>query len=397
MNIPLVDLRKQYQPLKEEIISGMQQTLEGMQLFLGENVQAFEKEFAQFCGVRHGIGVSDGTTALHIILRAMGIGPGDEVITVAHTFIATAEAIVLSGARPVFVDIDPTTYLMDVTKIEAKLTRCTKAILPVHLYGQTVDMDSIWGIARRHGLRVIEDACQAHGALYRGCRAGSLGDAAAFSFYFSKNLGAYGEGGFIATDDDELAHKMRMIRDHGSERRYYSDLIGMNGRLDELQAVVLRAKLPHLERWNEQRREHAACYNDLLRDLPVITPVECTKNKHVYHLYVIRVSGRDELCAYLRSQGIATGIHYPAPIHMQRAMGTLGYKVGDLPATERVCSDILSLPMYPELTEREIEYIATNVATFSAGHADKIWHPWRVHSEFGHDERFALDGGSHRH
>ena len=265
MNIPLVDLRKQYQPLKDEIIRGMEQALEGMHLFLGENVQAFEKEFAQFCGVKHGIGVSDGTAALHIILRAMGIGAGDEVITVAHTFIATAEAIVLAGARPVFVDIDPDTYLMDVGQIEAKITPRTKAILPVHLYGQTADMDPIMEIAARHGLKVIEDACQAHGAEYKGRRAGSLGDAAAFSFYFSKNLGAYGEGGFVTTNDDELARRVRMIRDHGSERRYYHDLIGWNARLDELQAVVLRAKLPHLEAWNEARRAHAARYNELLR------------------------------------------------------------------------------------------------------------------------------------
>ena len=217
-------------PSKMRSSRGMEQALEGMHLFLGENVQAFEKEFAQFCGVRHGIGVSDGTTALHIILRAMGIGPGDEVITVSHTFIATAEAIVLAGARPVFVDIDPDTYLMDVGQIEAKITPRTKAILPVHLYGQTADMDPIMEIAARHGLKVIEDACQAHGAEYKGRRAGSLGDAAAFSFYFSKNLGAYGEGGFITTNDDETARRVRMIRDHGSERRYYHDLIGWNAR-----------------------------------------------------------------------------------------------------------------------------------------------------------------------
>lgn len=368
MNIPLVDLCKQYQPLKDEIICGIERTLEGMQLFLGENVQAFEKDFAQFCGVRHGIGVSDGTTALHIILRAMGIGPGDEVITVAHTFIATAEAIVLAGARPIFVDIDPTTYLMDVTQIEAKLTRHTKAILPVHLYGQTVDMDSIWGIARRHGLRVIEDACQAHGALYRGCRAGSLGDAAAFSFYFSKNLGAYGEGGFVATDDDELAHKVRMIRDHGSERRYYNDLIGMNGRLDELQAVVLRAKLPHLDEWNENRRQNAALYSALLRDMPVVTPVERPENRHVYHLYVIRSADREALQAYLKSQGVCIGIHYPVPVHLQRAMINRGYRPGDFPNTERVAGEVISLPMYPELNRTQIRFVTDAIHTFASVH-----------------------------
>ena len=234
MNIPQVDLRMQYQPLKEEILEGISRALDGMHLFLGENVQALEREFAQFCEVKHGIGVSDGTSALHIILRALDIGPGDEVITVSHTFIATAEAIVLAGATPVFVDIDPQTYLMDVAQVEAKITPRTKAILPVHLYGQTVDMDPLLRIAARHRLRVIEDACQAHGAKYKGYRAGSMGDAAAFSFYFSKNLGAYGEGGFITTDDDELAHRICMIRDHGSERKYYHDLMGFNARLDEL-------------------------------------------------------------------------------------------------------------------------------------------------------------------
>ena len=364
MNIPLVDLRKQYQPLKEEIISGMQQTLEGMQLFLGENVQAFEKEFAKVCKVKHGVGISDGTAALHIILRAMGIKAGDEVITVAHTFIATVEAILLAGARPIFVDIDPDTYLIDVSQIEAKITPRTKVILPVHLYGQTADMDTICSIADRFALKVIEDACQAHGAEYKERRAGGLADGAAFSFYFSKNLGAYGEGGFVTTSDDELARKVRMLRDHGSERRYYHDLVGMNARLDELQASVLRAKLPHLDEWNEQRRQHAARYNMLLRDTPVVTPTECTENQHVYHLYVIRSPDRDALQAYLKSQGIATGVHYPVPLHLQQALRDLGYHPGDLPVTERVAGEILSLPMYAELTEREIEYITDSIRSF---------------------------------
>ena len=254
MTIPLVDLHAQYVPLKDEIFAGMEKVFESMHLFLGENVQALEKEFAQFCGAQYGIGVSDGTAALQIILRAMDIGPGDEVITVSHTFIATAEAIVLAGATPVFVDINRDTYLMDVAQVEARITPRTKAILPVHLYGQTVDMDPLLEIAGRHGLKVIEDACQAHGATYKGRRAGSLGDAAAFSFYYSKNLGALGEGGFITTSDPEIYRKARMIRDHGSERRYYHDLIGFNGRLDEIQAVVLRAKLPHLEEYNRLRR-----------------------------------------------------------------------------------------------------------------------------------------------
>ncbi len=364
MNIPLVDLRAQYLPLKDEIMRGMEQVLDGMHLFLGANVQALEKEFAHFCETKHGVGVSDGTTALHVILRAMNIGRGDEVITVANTFIATAEAIVLAGARPVFVDIDPATCLMDVGQIESKITERTKAIIPVHLYGQIADMDPILEIAQRHGLRVIEDACQAHGATYKGRRAGSLGDAAAFSFYFSKNLGAYGEGGFITTNDDELAQRVRMIRDHGSQRRYYNDLIGWNARPDELQAVVLRAKQPHLEAWNAARRAHAARYNQQLSALPVRVPVECPENRHVYHLYVIQTPNRDELQAYLKSQGIATGIHYPIPIHLQKAVQDLGYQAGDLPATEHVTAEILSLPMYAELKDEEIDYIAHAIETF---------------------------------
>ena len=335
-----------------------------MHLFLGENVQALEKEFVQFCGVSYGIGVSDGTTALHIILRAMGIGPGDEVITVSHTFIATAEAILLAGATPVFVDIAADTYLMDVAQVEARITPRTRAILPVHLYGQTVDMDPLLEIASRHGLRVIEDACQAHGATYKGRLAGSLGDAAAFSFYYSKNLGAYGEGGFITTNDRELARKVRMIRDHGSERRYYHDLIGMNGRLDEIQAVVLRAKLPHLEEWNELRRSHATLYNQLLKDTPAMLPVELPGNCAVYHLYVIRVPRRDELQAWLKEKGIGTGIHYPVPVHLQKSMSHLGYQMGDFPVTEEAVEQVLSLPMYAELTDEQIGQVAQAVREF---------------------------------
>jgi dTDP-4-amino-4,6-dideoxygalactose transaminase len=364
MTIPLVDLRKQYAPLKDEILTGIGKVLDGMQLFLGENVQALEKEFAQFCNAQYGIGVSDGTAALHIILRAMDIGPGDEVITVSHTFIATVEAILLTGAHPVFVDIDPQTYLMDVAQVEAKISPRTKAILPVHLYGQTVDMDPLLQLADRHRLRVIEDACQAHGAEYHGRKAGSLGDAAAFSFYYSKNLGAYGEGGFITTNNPDFYRKMRMLRDHGSERRYHHDLVGMNSRLDEIQAVVLRAKLPFLETWNESRREHAALYNQLLEDTPVVTPVECPDNRHVYHLYVIRAPRRDELQAFLKEHGIYTGIHYPVPIHQQQAINSLSRKPGDFYVTERVVTEILSLPMFAELADEDVQTVADLVKEF---------------------------------
>lgn len=364
MNIQFVDLHRQYEPLKEEILSGIAQVLDGMHLFLGENVQQFEKDFASFCGASYGIGVSDGTSALAIILRAMDIGPGDEVITVSHTFIATVEAIVLTGATPIFVDIDPRTYLMDVSQVEAKISPHTKAILPVHLYGQTVDMDPLLEIAKRHSLRVIEDACQAHGAEYKGRKAGSLGDAAGFSFYFSKNLGAYGESGFISTNDTELATKIRKMRDHGSGIRYHHDLIGLNGRLDEIQAVVLRAKLPHLAEWNEKRRDHACLYNKLLKGVPVALPTECDGNTPVYHLYVINTPKRDELQNFLKEQGIFTGIHYPIPVHLQKSMEYLGYKLGDFPVTEGVTPKILSLPMFAELRDEEIEYIAKNISNF---------------------------------
>ena len=364
MNIPFVDLRKQYAPLKEEILSGISRVLDGMQLFLGENVQALEKEFAQFCDASYGIGVSDGTAALNIILRALDIGPGDEVITVSHTFIATAEAILLTGAKPVFVDIDPSTYLMDISQVEAKITSHTKAILPVHLYGQTVDMDPLMDMAKRHGLMVVEDACQAHGAEYKGRKAGALGDAAGFSFYYSKNLGAYGEGGFITTNSTELATKIRKIRDHGSGVRYHHDLIGVNGRLDEIQAVVLRAKLPHLAAWNEKRREHAYLYNELLKGTQAVIPTECSNNTPVYHLYVISTPKRDELQAFLKEQGIFTGIDYPIPVHLQKAMEFLGYKQGDLPVTEKITTQILSLPMFAELEDDQIRVVADNIRAF---------------------------------
>lgn len=364
MNIPLVDLHAQYVPLKDEIFAGMEEVLESMQLFLGKNVQALEKEFAALCGAQYGLGVSDGTNALQIILRALEIGPGDEVITVAHSFIATAEAILLVGAKPVFVDIDCNSLLMDVTLVEASITPRTKAIIPVHLYGQIADMDPLRELADRYHIKIVEDACQAHCATYKDRFAGSLGDAAAFSFYYSKNLGAFGEGGFITTSDPEIYRKARMIRDHGSERRYYHDLLGMNARLDELQAVVLRAKLPHLDEYNRLRKEHAELYNRLLSDLPVMTPVELPGNSHIYHMYVIRTPHRDELQAWLKENGVGTGIHYPIPIHLQNSMSAFGGKLGDLPITEEIVKQILSLPMYPEMTDEAIHIVVSTIEKF---------------------------------
>jgi dTDP-4-amino-4,6-dideoxygalactose transaminase len=364
--IPLVDLKAQYKSIKNEIFTAWDDVFGTMQLFLGPNVRALESEFAAYCGVKYAIGVSDGTEALYLALRAANVGPGDEVITVSHTFIATVEAILLSGAKPVFIDVDPQTYLMDINQIESKISERTRAILPVHLYGQIVDMDPILDIANRHDLAVIEDACQAHGAEYKGRKAGSIGTLASFSFYFTKNLGAYGEGGMVTTNDPELARQVRMLRDHGSEKRYFHEIIGVNGRLDELQAAVLRIKLKHLDEWNEQRRRNAASYENALKSMDLITPFEAPGNRHVYHLYVIRTQQRDTLRAWLNEHGIGTGIHYPVPIHLQKACTNLGYQPGSLPVTERLVNEILSLPMYPELNDEQIDLISYIIHEFRA-------------------------------
>ena len=367
MDVPLVDLKAQYQPLKKQILANIAEILDGMHLFLGPNVCALEQEFAALQQVQHAIGVSDGTTALQVALMACGVGPGDEVITVSHTFIATAEAIALVGATPVFVDIDPNTYTMDVTQIEPRITERTRCIMPVHLYGQPADMDPIVELAEQHGLWVIEDACQAHGASYKGRRTGGLGHLAAYSFYFSKNLGAYGEGGMLTTNDDDLAKKVRVLRDHGSPERYQHTVVGMNARPDEIQAAVLRAKLPHLEGWNERRRENAAHYTELLASMPdVIAPSVASYAEHVFHLYVVRAPQRDALRAYFRDHGVGAGIHYPLPCHLQPAFQFLGYQLGDLPATEQVAGEILSLPMYAELTAAQREYVVGQMRDFYA-------------------------------
>jgi dTDP-4-amino-4,6-dideoxygalactose transaminase len=368
MVIELVDLKRQYQPLREEIMSRIEQVLAGMNLFLGENVYRLEEEFASYCGTRYAVGVGSGTDALHLALRAVGIGPGDEVITVSHTFFATAEAIVLAGGRPVFVDIDPVTYTMDPTRIEGAITSRTKAIVPVHLYGHPVDMDPVISISRKYGLFVVEDACQAHGAEYKGIKAGSLGDAAAFSFYYSKNLGAYGEGGIVVTKDREIATRVQMLRNHGTRERYRHDLVGVNARLDEVQAAVLRVKLPYLDRWNDARRTWAEEYSRRLADLEeVVTPVAQPYAKHVFHLYVIRTPDRDRLQKWLKSHGVSTGIHYPVPVHLQEACSDFGYSLGSLPQTETVAREILSLPMYPELTIDEVTYVCQSIRDYVKG------------------------------
>jgi len=363
MSIPFVDLKKQYQSIREEVLARIAESLDGMQLFLGENVQAFEAEFARYCGTEFAVGVGSGTEALHLGLRACGVGQGDEVITVANTFFATAEAIALVGARPIFVDIDPETYNMDPRQVESKITYRTRAILPVHLYGHPADMGPILKLARTYNLKVIEDACQAHGAEYQGRRTGSLGDVGCFSFYFTKNLGAYGEAGMAVTSDPDIARKAKMLRDHGQNVRYQHNLMGVNGRLDEIQAAILRVKLPYLDEWNERRRSIAQAYEAGLPS-SVIKPREMPGAKHVYHLYVIRTAERDQLRAWMESKGIATGMHYPIPIHLQEACQRYYGNGTFLPVTEKVTEEILSLPMYPELTAEEIEYVCDCVRDF---------------------------------
>lgn len=362
--IPFVDLKSQYQYLKQDIHRAWDEILDNMHLFLGPNQQAFEQEFAKYCGVNHAVGVSDGTTALQLALLACGVEPGDEVITVSHTFVATAEAVLLVGAKPVFVDIDPVSYTMDVNQIESRITPYTRAILPVHLYGQCADMDPILSIAAAHKLAVIEDACQAHGAAYKGRKAGSMGTAAAFSFYFSKNLGAYGEAGMVTTNDPKVARKLQLLRNHGSEIRYQHEELGMNGRMDELQAAVLRTKLPYLEEWNDRRRKLAEVYNHALSDCEVILPTQSSNNEHVYHLYVIRTEERDRMRLFLNENEIGNGVHYPIPVHLQEPYSYFGVPEEGLPVTEAVANQILSLPMYPELTLKQVEQVASLVRSF---------------------------------
>lgn len=361
MQIPLVDLHAQYLPLKSEIMAAFEEILDSMQLFLGPRQQAFEQAFAAYCDCEYGISVSNGTDALALALRACEIEPGDEVITVSNTFIATAEAIAMVGAIPVFVDVDPQTYLMDWQQLEQALTLRTRAILPVHLYGHAAEMQPIMDFARAHSLRVIEDASQAHGATYQGRRVGGLGDIACFSLYFSKNLGAFGEAGICTTNDSALAESMRMIRDHGSCVRYQHEVMGVNCRMDEMQAAVLLVKLPHLERWNAARQAHAVVYTEQLRDVVKAIPVVKVWGTHVYCYYVIQVHDREQFCTAMQQAGIGVGIHYPTPIHLQPACARYGYQSGMLPVTEFVVHHIVSLPMYPELTEEQIQLVINAV------------------------------------
>jgi dTDP-4-amino-4,6-dideoxygalactose transaminase len=341
MKVPFLDLQAHHAPLMDEFEAAIRRVIESGAFAGGPFVAAFEEDFAMYCSCRHAIGVGSGTEALWLALLAAGVGPGDEVITVPSTFMATAEAISYCGARPVFVDVDEQTYTMDPTLLEAAITGRTKAVIPVHLFGQTADMDPILRIARYHGLTVIEDACQAHGAEYKGRRAGSLGDAACFSFYPGKNLGAFGEAGAVTTDNEELARKIRVLRDHGA---------------------ILQIKLRHLDRSNVLRRTNAALYHRLMHDVAEITlPVEAPWARHVYHVYAIRTADRDELMNALNAAGIGCGIHYPVPVHLQEAYQDLGHTAGDFPVAERAASEFVSLPMYPELTPEQVETVAARV------------------------------------
>jgi dTDP-4-amino-4,6-dideoxygalactose transaminase len=361
MQIPLVDLQAQFQSIRPKIMASIEEVLENMYLFLGPQTQAFEDEFARYCGCHFGIGLSSGTDALALALKACEIGQGDEVITVANTFIATVEAITMAGATPVFVDIDPDTYTMDWRQLDKVLTPQTRAIMPVHLYGHPVNMQPILDFAYLHGLRVIEDASQAHGATYQGQRVGSIGDIGCFSFYFSKNLGAYGEAGICVTNDAKLAEALRKLRDHGSRIRYQHEMLGVNARLDEIQAAILRAKLPYLDQWNAARQAHAKFYTEQLKGLVENAPLVRSWATHVYYVYVIQVHERDNFRKALEQEGIATGIHYPTPIHLQPACSHLGYVYGSLPVTEAVTARIVSLPMYPELTEEQMHWVVNVV------------------------------------
>lgn len=369
MEIPLVDLRAQYENLKEEIDKAISGVISSSAFIGGPYVKAFEAAFAAFCGARNCIGVGNGTDAIFLALKAMGIGRGDEVITAANSFIATSEAITMSGAKVVFVDIRPDTYNIDPDRIEERITARTKAIIPVHLYGQPADMDPILQISRKHGLKVIEDAAQAHGALYKGRMVGTLADAACFSFYPGKNLGAYGDAGAVVTDDDRLAVKVRMLANHGRAAKYDHEFEGVNSRLDGLQAAILMVKLPYLKDWTERRRKIAARYNEILVQADgIVTPREIEEAKGVFHLFVVRVEKeiRKPLQEYLKEKGIQTGIHYPISLPELKAYQYLGQEQIDCPEATRASREILSLPIFPELEDNQVHYISENIIKYHA-------------------------------
>ncbi len=362
IKVPYLDLKAQYQSIKPEIDAAIARVLDSCQFVLGAEAAAFEQDFAAYCGTTQCIALNSGTSALHLALLAAGVGPGDEVITVPFTFVASVAAVEYAGARPVLVDIDPHSFTMDPSAIEAAITSRTKAILPVHLYGQPADMDPIMEIARRHDLVVIEDAAQAHGARYKGRPVGSIGDLACFSFYPAKNLGAYGEGGAVTTSNPEYARTVRTLRDWGQDRKYHHVLRGYNYRMEGFQGAILRVKLRHLEQWTEARRAIARQYNELLADCGVVeTPKEMSWARHVYHVYTLRTDDRNALQAALLAEGIQTGVHYAIPVHLQPAYADLGYSTGTFPQSEKAARQVLCLPMHPELSRNKVEEVAAAV------------------------------------
>ena len=358
--IPFNDFKKEYEVTGKRTIQAIQRVLESGWFVLGKENENFEEEFSKYVGARFGIGVNSGSDALYLAVKALGISEGDEVITVSHTMVSTVDSIVRNRAKPVFVDIEADTYLMDASKIEDKISDKTRAILPVHLYGHPADMELIMKIANKYNLYVIEDACQAHGSQYQNKKVGSIGTLGCFSFYPTKNLGACGDGGMIVTNDEGLAKKLRKMRNYGQSKKYYYDFVGVNSRLDEIQAAILRMKLPHLDEWNEKRMKNADLYYELLKDTELVTPLEKENSKHVYHLYVVRHKERDNLQRYLLDHGIQTLIHYPVPVHLQKA-----YMTNDtLPVTEEICNSILSLPLNPWLEEKDINLVSKNIINF---------------------------------
>jgi dTDP-4-amino-4,6-dideoxygalactose transaminase len=362
MKVPYFDLKSQYADLREEILAALDRSCQGSGFVLGPEVEAFEREFAEFCEAKHCVALNSGTSAVHLALLCAGVGPGDEVVTTANTFIATAAAISYAGARPVFVDIDPETSNIDPARIEAALTPRTKAILPVHLYGRPAELDPILELGRRRGIPVIEDACQAHGARYRGRTVGSFGVAAAFSFYPGKNLGAYGEGGALTTNDDGIAGLARQLRTHGEARRYHHDRIGYNYRMEGFQGAVLRVKLRRLPQWTERRREICRRYRELLAGARVDLPKEAPHVESANHLFVVYVDERDRVRSELEARGVQTAVHYPIPVHLQKAYEPLGLGAGSLPHTERACERVFSMPLFPEMSDEQVEFAARSLS-----------------------------------
>lgn len=362
--IPFIDFSRQNRTLKKKLLRVVEGVIDSQAYILGPDVDAFEREFASYCGVKYAVGVASGFDALLLSLRALGIGKGDEVITVPNTFISTVLPILAVGARPVFVDVEPETLLMDGALVEERITPRTRAIIPVHLFGLPVAMDPLLRLAKKYKIAIIEDACQAHGAIYKGKKTGTIGDVGCFSFYPSKNLGAFGDAGAVTTNRKNLRDKLRILRNIGQKEKNIHSVLGYNSRLDTIQAAMLRVKLPYLEQWVQKRRQLAQLYNSLLANQPVVLPIESKSSQSSYHLYVIRTRERDQLKQYLEDNGVLCGIHYPTPIHLQPCMKELGYKKGDFSVSERSAREVLSLPLYPELTMTEVDFVARIIRKF---------------------------------